>query len=212
MVQKGLRTVPAEPIRRALESWIEERAKFNECKSNWTTGHEFTGHQQAVWAIFKEDRIQSATRNSNGDRIIYRLLDRREGRKPGRIVKKIEAYQGRGKQVRYREVEVEVPGEPHRQESVTFDLADKILTGLEMQHLWHEDPILAEAYLKLDMSAIDLSNPTSEKTQQEADEIIWQTYLETGSISATRKTLGVSHVFIKTKIQELRERMVSEAA
>lgn len=198
MVQKGLRTVPAEPIRRALEGWIAERDKINERKSPYVGTEIFTGTQQAIFAIWKKDRLHHDKANLPQERVIYRLLDRRDGRtKP-----KEGILGGKGRR-----------GTPLRQESISFDLADKILTGLGLQHLWQEDPELAEAYQKVDLFVIDLCYPTCDTTREKADQIIWQTYLEAGSVTAAHKLLGVSHAYLKTKIAELRPYMeVPEAA
>ena len=184
MVQKGLRTVPAEPIRRAIENWIEERNQLR--ASELDNDGQMTGTQQAAYRIFGEERP-----HGSGFRKLYRILDRRDGAK-----------------IRYR---TGVDGSPqehfekYRQEDITFDMADKILCALDLVHLWIEDEELAEAYQAVDLFTVDMLVPTSDVSRAKAEELTWETYVQQGSVERTAEELGMTLDYVRKIVQRQRK-------
>jgi len=133
--------IPAEPIRMAIEAWLEEReeAFYRETLAGFGVRQaQYTPLQQLTFAIWGEDSTGSK------ERIIGRLMDRRDGRQNSN---KKDIFGN------------PLQGAPFRQEHVKFELADLILTKIGFGHLWHTDPDLSEAYMSVDLSALDQKDP-----------------------------------------------------
>lgn len=141
--------VPAEPIRRIVEKWLAEReAEFNrdEALARSRHGNTYVEMSPLMQLVY---RIWDVTDSHDPKlRIVYRLLDRRSGRKPTNKA-------GR-------------TGEPHMQENISFENADLILTKLDLNHLWWEDAELRDAYMKVDLAHLDSTKPCTREFAEAA--------------------------------------------
>ncbi len=144
--RKQRASVPAEPIRRVIEKWLDERQKLIDLDyelSGW--GHRnrtnpFTPLQQLAFAVWGHQESSHST----AYRVIYRLLDRRDGRAP----------------TKHRP-----NGNPYRQETMSFELADLILSRLGLAYLWLFDEELKEIYFNVDLAYLDEKKPCVREAQ-----------------------------------------------
>jgi len=175
--------IPAEPVRRALETWLEQvRADEGSWDFNnfQTRTIRFSPLQQLVHRIWGTQE-RDENRHDQGTRIIFRLLNRKEGRAPSKKSGHV--------------------GTPYTQESINFDLADLILCKLELQHLWRTDPELSEAYQRIDLFRLDVSKPTSEVTARKARELVTQAWLNNKkNVLGTARELGLNEKVVKQMV------------
>lgn len=87
------------------------------------------------------------------------------------------------------------------QKWIDFDVADRILCVLEMNHLWVTDPEFAEIYQTVPLPTLDFVRPTCEQAHAESRSEV-QKLIESIGIGATAKTYGIDAVTVKRNLEK----------
>jgi hypothetical protein len=78
------------------------------------------------------------------------------------------------------------------QETLAFDKADGIVTGILGPMAWHEDETLSRIYQEADLRSLDWSDPVSPVVRRELASEASEAYQEEGTLKLTERRLGIS--------------------
>lgn len=94
----------------------------------------------------------------------------------------------------------------HEQESIGFDLADKIIVDiLGEPELWIIDSDLAESYADVDFRTVEAARPTCDSVREEIEAEVVAVFRDTHSINAVRRQTGIAFSRIKTILESHQE-------
>ena len=139
-------SIRAEPLRRVVEKWIDEKTMEYEHAAQidpFRKIRPITPIQEFCWKVWGDE-------GGSGPRKLFKLLERREGTFTRRRLGKPRADGTRA---------VLMTTDSRVQRHIDFDIADLIVTRLGLR--WDHDAELFEEYLNVDLAALDRKRPTT---------------------------------------------------